>query len=146
VDTARHSNAVFDVRLRSQFEISLQLMETTLRACCAFLGNEVFDQVLFVLLTTSMWVGGMVGFFFDVTLPGTDEERGIAKWRQTHERQDDGEAKIQIASIHTYDIPFLTSRLQRFPFVRYIPFLPYHSTKGDVEDANKENGVVETSM
>ena len=107
-------------------------------------GSEAFDQVLYVLLTASMWVGGMVGFFFDITLPGTDEERGILKWCQLHESQSDDEAKIQIASIHTYDIPFLTNYLQKFPFVRYIPFLPYYGTKGDVEDPKKENGIEET--
>ena len=111
-----------------------------------FSGSEAFDQVLYILLTTSTWVGGMVGFFFDVTLPGTDDERGILKWCQTHESQTDDKAEIPIASIHTYDIPFLTNYLQKFPFVRYIPFLPYYGTKGDVEDPRNENGIEETVM
>ena len=81
----------------------------------------------------------MVGFFLDVTLPGTEEERGILKWRKTHERPTEDETKIQLASIHTYDIPFLTSYLQRFPIVRYIPFLPYFDQKGDVEDLKNGN-------
>jgi nucleobase transporter 1/2 len=80
-----------------------------------------------------MWVGGMVGFFLDVTLPGTEEERGILKWREIHNNQTD-EANNEMTSIHTYDIPFLTSYLQKYPFVRYIPFLPYHGQTNDVED------------
>ena len=107
-----------------------------------FLGVEAVDQVIFVLLTTSMWIGGMVGFLLDITLPGTDEERGILKWRETHEHQSDDETKIQLTSIHTYDIPLVTSYLQTIPFVRYIPFLPYYGRTGDVEEGKKESGLV----
>ena len=80
-----------------------------------------------------MWVGGMVGFVLDVTLPGTEEERGILKWREIQDNQTD-EANIVMTSIHTYDIPFLTSYLQKYPFVRYIPFLPYYGQTYDVDD------------
>ncbi len=81
----------------------------------------------------------MVGFFLDVSLPGTEEERGILKWRQTHESKTDDETKFHIASIHTYDIPFVTGYLQNFPFVRHIPFLPYYGKDGDVEDLRNGN-------
>ena len=104
-----------------------------------FLGARALDQVIFVLLTTSMWVGGIVGFFLDITLPGTEEERGILKWRKTHEQPSEHEDKIQIASIHTYDIPYVTSYLQKFSVVRYIPFLPYFDQIGDIEDLNNGN-------
>ena len=86
-----------------------------------------------------MWVGGVVGFFLDITLPGTEEERGILKWRKTHEQPTEDEEKIQIASIHTYDIPYVTSYLQKFPVVRYIPFLPYFDQMGDIEDLKNGN-------
>lgn len=33
-------------------------------------GSEIFDQILAVLLSTSMFVGGVVGFVLDVTIPG----------------------------------------------------------------------------
>ena len=75
----------------------------------------------------------MVGFILDVTLSGTEEERGILKWRKTHECQSN-KVTIQMASIHTYDIPFLTPWLQEFPIVRHVPFLPYYGKKKDVED------------
>lgn len=78
-----------------------------------------------------MWVGGLVGFVLDVSLPGTDEERGILKWREPHHNKDEPLART--ASIHTYDIPFVTPFLQKFPFVRYIPFLPYYGEEDDEE-------------
>ena len=33
-------------------------------------GNEVADQVITVLLSTSMFVAGMLGFVLDNTIPG----------------------------------------------------------------------------
>ena len=110
-------------------------------------GSPEFDQVLLVLLETSMWVGGILGFLLDVTLPGTDEERGILKWRDLYQGHE--EASIQITSIRTYDLPFVTSFLQKFPFVRYVPFLPYYDGKDedglasgrDVENNRPDNGL-----
>ncbi|KAG5834220.1 hypothetical protein ANANG_G00259260 [Anguilla anguilla] len=42
-------------------------------------GIVSIDQVLNVLLTTAMFVGGSVAFILDNTIPGTPEERGIRK-------------------------------------------------------------------
>ena len=33
-------------------------------------GSEIVDQILTVLLSTSMFVGGLVGFILDNTIPG----------------------------------------------------------------------------
>ena len=33
-------------------------------------GSEAVDQILSVLLSTSMFVGGVIGFVLDVTIPG----------------------------------------------------------------------------
>ena len=35
-----------------------------------FSGSDVVDQILSVLLSTSMFVGGVIGFVLDVTIPG----------------------------------------------------------------------------
>ena len=35
-----------------------------------FAGNEVIDQIISVFLSTSMFVGGLVGFVLDNTIPG----------------------------------------------------------------------------
>ncbi|XP_046558665.1 solute carrier family 23 member 2-like isoform X1 [Haliotis rubra] len=48
-------------------------------------GSADFDQVLTVLLSTPMFVAGFTGCFLDNLVPGTEEERGIEKWRQNME-------------------------------------------------------------
>ena len=35
-----------------------------------FLGNDVLDQVIQVMLGTAMFVGGLIGFLLDNTVPG----------------------------------------------------------------------------
>ena len=40
-------------------------------AWCYFTGNEVVDSVFTVLLSTNMFVGGVIGFVLDNTIPGT---------------------------------------------------------------------------
>ena len=88
-------------------------------------GSLAADQILTVLLSTNMAVGGITGFLLDNLLPGTLEERGIKKWRTLFE-ESESEAQGRVASIHTYDVPFVTKYLQKFKCVRYIPFLPYY--------------------
>ncbi|BFZ00297.1 hypothetical protein BsWGS_03336 [Bradybaena similaris] len=44
-------------------------------------GSTDLDRVIAVLLGTSMFVGGVMAFLLDNTVPGTIEERGIVKWR-----------------------------------------------------------------
>ena len=90
------------------------------------------DQILFVQLDTSMWVGGLIGFVLDNTLPGSDEERGILKWQEQQQGHEKG--TVQVVSVHTYDIPFITPFMQQFPLVRYIPFLPYYGKEEDQKD------------
>ena len=74
-------------------------------------GNEVVDNILTVLLSTSMFVAGVLGFTLDNTIPGTPEERGLVAWKKQHEAfQDDG----SVSKI--YDIPFITPYLERSVF------------------------------
>ena len=71
-----------------------------------------------------MALGGITGFILDNILPGSLDERGMTKWRSAiSEGETEGE---RLASIHTYDVPFITPYLQRFTFVKYLPFLPYY--------------------
>ena len=37
-------------------------------------GSDEVDQILKVLLETSMFVGGFLGFFLDNTIPGIEKE------------------------------------------------------------------------
>ncbi|WP_254537789.1 uracil-xanthine permease family protein [Halomarina litorea] len=53
------------------------------------LGTDVVAQTVYVIGGTGMAVGGLLAFFLDNTIPGTDEERGLTAWRDLTE--DDAE-------------------------------------------------------
>ncbi|XP_051886652.1 xan_ur_permease domain-containing protein [Pristis pectinata] len=79
------------------------------------------DQVIRVLLTTSMFVGGFFGFFLDNTIPGTEKERGIVTWKQSLCADVDNVA----AESDCYNLPFgIGTRCCTGAWRRYIPFCP----------------------
>ncbi|XP_045182216.2 solute carrier family 23 member 2-like [Mercenaria mercenaria] len=84
-------------------------------------GSDVLDQILSVLLGTSMFVGGVVGFVLDNTIPGSERERGIRAWREEslkpHERNSMADASV-------YNPPFLKTCLYKYKAFRYIPICP----------------------
>ena len=87
------------------------------------------DQILTVLLGTSMAVGGICGLLLDNLIPGTPEERGLVAWRQ-HLSSDETGEECQTASIHVYDLPFGLNRLSSFKVAKYLPFVPYYPEDG----------------
>ncbi|XP_061140074.1 xan_ur_permease domain-containing protein [Syngnathus typhle] len=90
-------------------------------------GVTEIDQVLQVLLTTSMFVGGFFGFLLDNTIPGTKEERGILAWNKA--REDSSFNTLE--SKEVYDLPFgLTASLSSLPWSRYLPCCPPTVPKG----------------
>ncbi|XP_022342795.2 solute carrier family 23 member 2-like isoform X1 [Crassostrea virginica] len=84
-------------------------------------GNTEADQVLVVLLSTSMFVGGVVGFLLDNTVPGSTEERGMLKWKKqiSSDTADDKRKRQRV-----YELPYVTDFLIRHKVFHYIPFLP----------------------
>lgn len=97
-------------------------------------GVSEIDQIISVLLRTSMAISGGIAFFLDNIIPGTAEERGIRKWRML-ERKDDGPV-CNAASIHVYDLAFTN----QWKIAKYLPFLPYY--REDLEiDINEDRGV-----
>ncbi|EDO48982.1 predicted protein [Nematostella vectensis] len=93
--------------------------------------NEL-DQIITVLLKTSMAVGGLTALLLDNIIPGTPEERGLLVWRavqDTETEAKDAEKALELASIHIYDLPFCLKYLSKYTFAKYIPFLPYYSPK-----------------
>ena len=52
---------------------------------------------------------------------GTDEERGVKKWRKHFSAQED---ILSTINDKTYDLPFITGCLRRLKCSAYIPFLP----------------------
>ena len=99
------------------------------------LGVPEIDQIITVLMSTSMAVGGLVGLILDNTIPGTIEERGLKEWRQ--HLSGNGEDQSQTASIKVYDLPFGLNRISDYNVTKYLPFLPYNdkdsSPAADVE-------------
>ena len=83
-----------------------------------YTGEPEIDQILTVLLSTNMLIGGVTGFILDNTMPGTREERGMTVWNQSTE---EGEEGLQI-----YDLPFGLRKLSTYKCAKYIPFLPYY--------------------
>ncbi|XP_076016335.1 solute carrier family 23 member 1-like isoform X2 [Genypterus blacodes] len=78
------------------------------------------DQVLQVLLNTPMFIGGVLGFVLDNTIPGTKRERGLA----TGNKVEPDSSNI-LGTDEVYDLPFgISSRLSSYPWVRYVPFCP----------------------
>ncbi|XP_068857222.1 solute carrier family 23 member 1-like isoform X4 [Aphelocoma coerulescens] len=86
-----------------------------------FTGIIQLDQVILVLLTTGMFVGGLLGFILDNTIPGTQEERGLLAWKQSHEG---GMESSQLVS-KVYDLPFgIGTKYCNVSWFRYLPACP----------------------
>ncbi|XP_052459924.1 solute carrier family 23 member 2-like isoform X1 [Carassius gibelio] len=80
-------------------------------------GIVQIDQVLNVLLTTAMFVGGSVAFVLDNTIPGTPEERGIRKMNR-------GSGVSKRERMESYDLPFGMDFLRRHRIFQYLPISP----------------------
>ncbi|XP_064614097.1 solute carrier family 23 member 1-like [Liolophura sinensis] len=100
-------------------------------------GSAVADQIIRVLLSTSMFVGGLVGFVLDNTIPGTLEERGLTKWRAVLSGESD--------AIHSgikyscYDLPCIQRYINNWRCTRYLPFCPGVGTpKSTVDRQHRE--------
>ncbi|XP_028252753.1 solute carrier family 23 member 1-like [Parambassis ranga] len=98
-------------------------------------GIKEVDQVLHILLTTHMFVGGFLGFFLDNTIPGTKRERGLITFDKEHLE----ESSDTLETEEVYDLPFgLSFCLGHQSWVRYIPFCPWkgHRSQYISEDNN----------
>ncbi|XP_066502376.1 solute carrier family 23 member 1 [Hoplias malabaricus] len=81
-------------------------------------GAPELDQILTVLLTTEMFVGGFLAFILDNTIPGTKKERGLVKWKA-----DDCSVMGGVNS-DTYNFPVGMKLVRRLNFLRYLPICP----------------------
>lgn len=106
-------------------------------------GNDIVDQILTVLLSTSMFVGGTIGLVLDNTIPGTDEERGIRKWRKLTQ---DSDGPTGGSRMHIYDIPLIQNCLNKVTLFRYIPFCPSFLKKATHAQSKYEKGGVPVAM
>ncbi|XP_077373360.1 solute carrier family 23 member 1 [Festucalex cinctus] len=94
-------------------------------------GIKELDQIIVVLFTTHMFIGGFFGFILDNTIPGSVEERGLRKWQHTA-----NQGSRATCDQSCYDIPFCDVIWKRFRFFRHLPFLPsYKSGQPGAPDA-----------
>ncbi|KAG8141183.1 hypothetical protein E2320_006838 [Naja naja] len=86
---------------------------------CTLFGIDSIDQVLNVLLTTAMFVGGCVAFILDNTIPGSPEERGIRKWKK-------GSIKggKSLEGLESYDLPFGMEFIRKHRCFSFLPISP----------------------
>ena len=103
------------------------------------LGVPEIDQILTVLLSTSMAVGCIAALILDNTIPGTIEERGLKTWQQLLSHEND--EQYQTASMEVYDLPFCLKRLSNHRMAKYLPFLPYTDNQHTSPDVEMEDAL-----
>ena len=84
-------------------------------------GVTEIDQILTVLLKTSMAVGGIISLILDNLVPGTPEERGLIKWQGIQPTQNNETTK---ANVRVYDLPFGIGN--NWKISKFLAFMPYY--------------------
>ncbi|KAM7373797.1 hypothetical protein PAMP_006500 [Pampus punctatissimus] len=74
-------------------------------------GVAELDQILTVLLSTEMFVGGFLAFCLDNTIPGSRQERGLVEWRSS-------------LSSSSYDLPLGMGVVRRTHWLQWFPISP----------------------
>lgn len=91
-------------------------------------GSVQIDQIFQVLLGQAVFVGGFISLLLDDTVPGTDEERGILKWRQTRDLKGTGDVGLKEEDPNSvdkvYGIPLFQGCLEKQRWTRYVPICP----------------------
>ncbi|NXS31596.1 S23A1 protein, partial [Pomatostomus ruficeps] len=82
-------------------------------------GVPELDQILTVLLTTEMFVGGTIAFVLDNTIPGTLEERGLVQWKAGAHSDSSTSATLR-----SYDFPFGMGAVRSSRWLRKVPICP----------------------
>ncbi|XP_062867390.1 solute carrier family 23 member 1 [Trichomycterus rosablanca] len=80
-------------------------------------GLPELDQILTVLLTTEMFVGGFLAFVLDNTISGTKEERGLIEWKADV-------FETGGVSSDTYNFPIGMRLIRQSGCLRYLPICP----------------------
>ncbi|XP_058135519.1 solute carrier family 23 member 1 isoform X3 [Dasypus novemcinctus] len=86
---------------------------------CTLFGIPEVDQILTVLLTTEMFVGGCLAFILDNTVPGSPEERGLIQWKAGAHANSETSSTLK-----SYDFPIGMGIVKRIAFLKYIPICP----------------------
>ncbi|XP_071956017.1 solute carrier family 23 member 2-like [Antedon mediterranea] len=86
-------------------------------------GVTEIDQIITVLLSTNMFVGGFLGFLLDNTIPGTIEERGLTKWCELYGKED-ADPDVLEEVYKCYEFPFGMNYIKKCKFLKYVPVSP----------------------
>lgn len=101
-------------------------------------GVSEIDQILTVLMKTSMAIGCISALILDNTIPGTIEERGLMAWRQ--HLSDESDDHCQTAPMKVYDLPFGLNCISNYKVAKYLPFLPYNDEERRKRSSIERNG------
>ncbi|CAN7988414.1 unnamed protein product, partial [Ixodes hexagonus] len=87
---------------------------------------RVIDKVLYTFFSTGFVIGGFIGCFLDHTIPGTDEERGMLRFREGFSEPSSRSihSNDPLRHWHSYSVPCFEKLLKRFPFMRKLPVMP----------------------
>lgn len=107
-------------------------------------GVPEIDQILTVLMKTSMAIGCISALILDNTIPGTIEERGLKAWRQ--HLSDESDEQCQTASMTVYDLPCGLNRISDYRVAKYLPFLPHNDEEHRKRSSYELNGDSKTMM
>ncbi|KAL0994686.1 hypothetical protein UPYG_G00125810 [Umbra pygmaea] len=112
---------------------------------CIQTGVAELDQIITVLLTTEMFVGGFLAFALDNTIPGTKKERGLLDWKA-----DESSVGSALVNMETYDFPVGMSCVRKARCLRYFPICPsfqgfrLRRRKDSVQDTTEEGQLRES--
>uniref|UniRef100_A0A672H9Q5 Solute carrier family 23 member 1 n=1 Tax=Salarias fasciatus TaxID=181472 RepID=A0A672H9Q5_SALFA len=82
-------------------------------------GVAELDQILTVLLSTEMFVGGFLAFCLDNTIPGTRRERGLIDWSSASSASSSSSS-----SPSSYDFPIGMGVIRRTSWLKWFPISP----------------------
>lgn len=91
------------------------------------IGVDELNNIIRILLSTHMFVGGVIAFILDNTIRGTPEERGLTKWRKT----DSATGSTKGITMDTYNLPWCMCCLRKISWLKYIPFCPAYGKKDE---------------
>ncbi|PIK40744.1 hypothetical protein BSL78_22406 [Apostichopus japonicus] len=87
--------------------------------------SDQLNQILTVLLETSMFVGGATGLILDNIIKGTPEERGLVKWIEaTTVAGEEAEEEETGSHSPVYNLPLIMGLLRKWSWTSIIPISP----------------------
>ena len=89
-------------------------------------GSPSLDQVIYVLMSTSMFVGGFIAIILDNTMPGSDAEAGENQWARKLKTNGHPSCSGYFSGdTSCYDLPGrFNDFIKQIPWLRYLPISP----------------------